>query len=224
MPIVIPLFLSAWYRTLLSAPNETKDREYSRPDITPFQVSQELQKLETIMDQLKAMGHAANFELPNFHKVRMRIDRLYSQRGPDADLQQCISDGCLKASVSQLRLLNRSREQVPPDFTLGTDSSVNFFDLNIEEQASQSVRYILIPWMHNRLHQTYFKARNTLGTGQPSVRGGDEIWFLHGAFSPVVLRRLPTGNYRFMGEAYVHGVMYGEAGAECVTHERITIV
>ncbi|KAK5944387.1 hypothetical protein PMZ80_003668 [Knufia obscura] len=39
---------------------------------------------------------------------------------------------------------------------------------------------------------------------------GDEIWLLLGADMPFILRKLETGMYHFMGEAYVHGVMDGE--------------
>jgi hypothetical protein len=55
------------------------------------------------------------------------------------------------------------------------------------------------------------------------ARVGDEIWLAKGARVPVVLRpegekkRLGAeveegglGPYRFVGDAYVHGVMYGE--------------
>ena len=39
----------------------------------------------------------------------------------------------------------------------------------------------------------------------------DEIWLLRGARVPFILRRLSEDRYRIVGEAYVHGLMYGEA-------------
>ncbi|CAO2649240.1 Nn.00g066250.m01.CDS01 [Neocucurbitaria sp. VM-36] len=39
----------------------------------------------------------------------------------------------------------------------------------------------------------------------------DEIWLLRGARVPFILRRLSENRYRIVGEAYVHGLMYGEA-------------
>jgi hypothetical protein len=39
----------------------------------------------------------------------------------------------------------------------------------------------------------------------------DEIWLLGGARVPFILRQLEDGGYKIIGEAYVHGLMYGEA-------------
>ncbi|KAH7086339.1 heterokaryon incompatibility protein-domain-containing protein [Paraphoma chrysanthemicola] len=53
--------------------------------------------------------------------------------------------------------------------------------------------------------------RGYMGTGPRSLQCGDEVWILHRAGLPMVLRRQPNGNYRFIGEAFVYGVMHGEA-------------
>jgi hypothetical protein len=50
-----------------------------------------------------------------------------------------------------------------------------------------------------------------LGTGPKSLRKDDELWVIAGAPVPFVLRRLPNGNHQVVGEAYVYGVMHGEA-------------
>lgn len=39
----------------------------------------------------------------------------------------------------------------------------------------------------------------------------DEIWILAGARVPLILRQEKGGQYRILGEAYVHGEMYGES-------------
>ncbi|KAL5313189.1 hypothetical protein ACEPPN_018922 [Leptodophora sp. 'Broadleaf-Isolate-01'] len=44
-----------------------------------------------------------------------------------------------------------------------------------------------------------------------SARKGDEVWLIPGSKVPLVLRRVPGKMlYEFLGEAYVHGIMYGE--------------
>jgi hypothetical protein len=74
------------------------------------------------------------------------------------------------------------------------------------------------------LRKRFFRTgRDTLGVGHLSILAGDEIWFLHGTDAPVILRPLENGDYRFMGEAYFHGVMFGEASAECGMPESIMI-
>jgi hypothetical protein len=53
------------------------------------------------------------------------------------------------------------------------------------------------------------KAR--IGTGLQSTRAGDEVWVLAGAPIPCLLRPTGDGRYRLIGEAYIHGIMHGEA-------------
>jgi hypothetical protein len=57
-----------------------------------------------------------------------------------------------------------------------------------------------------------------LGLGPQSVRPGDGVWLVAGSRTPYLLRKKEQdeeGRDRlgFLGEAYVHGVMYGEAAA-----------
>lgn len=63
--------------------------------------------------------------------------------------------------------------------------------------------------------------RGRLGLGPQSVKPGDAVWLLAGSRTPYLLRKhvgegeneSAKGEFRFLGEAYVHGVMYGEAAA-----------
>lgn len=50
-----------------------------------------------------------------------------------------------------------------------------------------------------------------LGVGMQTMRAGDQVWLLSGGRVPYVLRPLENGHYEFQGEAYVHGIMMGEA-------------
>jgi hypothetical protein len=64
---------------------------------------------------------------------------------------------------------------------------------------------------------------NFLGTGPISLKRDDEVWIIHGSQVPFVLRRLPGGNVRLVGEAYVHGVMHGEGMGMELPKRQITI-
>ncbi|KAK5659301.1 hypothetical protein OQA88_1394 [Cercophora sp. LCS_1] len=44
-----------------------------------------------------------------------------------------------------------------------------------------------------------------------SSQTGDEVWILGGSAVPVILRKVSEGCYKLLGQAYVHGVMHGEA-------------
>ncbi|KAF5675871.1 het-domain-containing protein [Fusarium circinatum] len=50
-----------------------------------------------------------------------------------------------------------------------------------------------------------------LGWGLPSTQAGDEVWILEGCRIPCLLRPSGDGRYKLVGEAYVHGIMHGEA-------------
>ncbi|KAF5845495.1 hypothetical protein GGP41_003071 [Bipolaris sorokiniana] len=52
-----------------------------------------------------------------------------------------------------------------------------------------------------------------LGLGPRITAGGDQIWLPMGADTPFVLRPLHDGNFKILGQAYLHGVMHGEAVA-----------
>lgn len=49
-----------------------------------------------------------------------------------------------------------------------------------------------------------------LGFGPHSLAEDDEVWLLVGGKTPFVLRRADEGRYRLVGEAYIHGAMFGE--------------
>lgn len=69
-----------------------------------------------------------------------------------------------------------------------------------------------------------FKTRiGYLGTGPRSLRQDDEVWILNGGGAPFVLRRLPNGNYRLIGEAFVYGVMQGEVHGMGLPRRQIVI-
>ncbi|KAE9362995.1 hypothetical protein N431DRAFT_299754, partial [Stipitochalara longipes BDJ] len=50
-----------------------------------------------------------------------------------------------------------------------------------------------------------------IGMGTYSIQTGDQIWILKGANVPMVRRKWERENFILVGEAYVHGVMHGEA-------------
>jgi Heterokaryon incompatibility protein (HET) len=59
---------------------------------------------------------------------------------------------------------------------------------------------------------------NYLGIGARSARIGDQVWIIPGPSTPFILRPTQNDRYKLMGEAYVHGVMQGEAVAAGSIH------
>lgn len=71
-------------------------------------------------------------------------------------------------------------------------------------------------WRHRFEHiwwlQALFITKNRyLGLGPKSLMSRDQVWILAGADTPLVLRPLSNGRHQLVGEAYVHGIMHGEA-------------
>lgn len=67
--------------------------------------------------------------------------------------------------------------------------------------------------MHGRL--LFTTQDGYLGLASDTVQPGDVIAMFYGGCTPYVLRRTKTetrmGGWSFLGEAYVHGMMDGEA-------------
>ena len=201
-------------------PSKLGSRSFTKTPLTEKSVLAELQRLETSVNQLKCDTRHASTGLPNVDSMRKWIERSSLQSSSDANNVQSIIEGLVKASEEELDLCHRARAHGGPTVDpLGRDPSSSDFDQTFELLKRHFVGNI----GDGRLTRVYFRTGSTLGAGQPSVRAGDEIWFLYGAFAPVILRPLGNGHYRFMGEAYVHGVMYGEAGGESRRHEVIVI-
>ncbi|RYP13288.1 hypothetical protein DL765_006962 [Monosporascus sp. GIB2] len=56
----------------------------------------------------------------------------------------------------------------------------------------------------------FVTAEYYVGHGPLSLAEGDEVWLLNGGRAPFILRKAEGGRYRLVGEAYLHGAMYGE--------------
>lgn len=54
-------------------------------------------------------------------------------------------------------------------------------------------------------------SRGSMGLGCPGVEVNDVICILYGTTVPYVLRPRQNGTMEFVGDAYVHGAMNGEA-------------
>jgi hypothetical protein len=69
-----------------------------------------------------------------------------------------------------------------------------------------------------------------LGMGSRRVRSGDEVWLIGGAPTPFLLRPVSGQDgvgikkFELLGEAYVHGIMYGEAAKGIDDIEGIELV
>lgn len=69
----------------------------------------------------------------------------------------------------------------------------------------------------------FLTRRGRLGLGPRITQGGDQLWLPMGADTPFVLRPLDDGNFRVVGQAYLHGAMQGEATGHLTEHDFASI-
>jgi hypothetical protein len=65
--------------------------------------------------------------------------------------------------------------------------------------------------------------KGTIGMAPWEARKGDLLFILIGCSVPVVLRRRSENSYSFVGEAYIHGFMDGEAVSKSRKRERVVL-
>lgn len=59
-----------------------------------------------------------------------------------------------------------------------------------------------------------------LGLGPGTMEVGDEVWIVESGAMPLIPRPAGSeGEYLLVGEAYVHGIMHGEAVSEDIIRE-----
>ncbi|KAF2261447.1 hypothetical protein CC78DRAFT_619404 [Lojkania enalia] len=90
-------------------------------------------------------------------------------------------------------------------YDIGIEIKRDHYDYKAISSLAPSIKICL--W--NRLY--FLSNDGRVGLGWKSIEIGDEIWILGGSKVPVILRSLGNGVYRFVGQAYVYGIMDGEA-------------
>ncbi|KAF8853909.1 HET-domain-containing protein [Acephala macrosclerotiorum] len=63
-----------------------------------------------------------------------------------------------------------------------------------------------------------------IGVGDATMEQGDLVCVLLGGRTPYILRPVDGGKYRFVGECYLHGIMYGEALEEGLSRKKLFIL
>ncbi|KAI9692796.1 MAG: hypothetical protein M1820_009344 [Bogoriella megaspora] len=85
-----------------------------------------------------------------------------------------------------------------------------------------------VDWFFNKQsvgRKLFSTDKNSIGMGPKSAAIGDEIWMIASTKVPYVLRLVSPAKYELVGEAFVHGIMYGEAWREKQTlRQSITLV
>ena len=100
----------------------------------------------------------------------------------------------------------RKREEIPP--------MANLMAISRDPERLRRIKaydYRRRPVTDAR--RLFLTSRNYMGIATRSIQEGDEVWIMPGATAPVVLREADDQSYILMGEAYVDGIMDGEAAS-----------
>jgi hypothetical protein len=76
----------------------------------------------------------------------------------------------------------------------------------MKQHPITSGEFELLPGQRN----IFYTSTGQMGFGHLSIQEGDQVWISPCSNTPLILRRLVNGNYRFVGEAYVHEIMHDE--------------
>jgi hypothetical protein len=61
-----------------------------------------------------------------------------------------------------------------------------------------------------RYRRPFLSSKGYVGLAPDHVQEGDLIVIFFGGKFPYIIRKTDDGRFIFIGEAYVHGIMYGE--------------
>ena len=73
-----------------------------------------------------------------------------------------------------------------------------------------------LPYTRQLTHSYNFRClvttkKNLIGVSLVETQEGDQIFVLPGGRVPMILRPVDEGKYELVGDAYIHGIMHGEA-------------
>ncbi|CZR57862.1 uncharacterized protein PAC_07751 [Phialocephala subalpina] len=114
------------------------------------------------------------------------------------------------------------RQEVAKDFLL----KISYNTLPRRSSQSSHSRYLLKKQVieaikvNSQVRRLFATDSARLGLGPRTMEEGDEVWIVESGAMPLILRPAGSeGEYLLVGEAYVHGIMHGEAVSEDMIRE-----
>jgi hypothetical protein len=162
-------------------------------------VTKELASLERMIDGMRRLEPRASPFLPDISAIKAATMEL------DVSLVHLALLDSLPRRAADAGLASELKAIIPSESGRGDRAAdvawLSFLQREVFAQIKGSLS-----------KQSYFSTaqHGRIGIGYSSIEVGDEIWLLNGHSAPVILRQLPNGNYLFLGEAYLQGIMRGE--------------
>ncbi|KUJ23875.1 HET-domain-containing protein [Mollisia scopiformis] len=111
-----------------------------------------------------------------------------------------------ETQTSQLIVLNEDE-----DFGPNTPTELLANGQNLPWEIGLEADYMYRKKVCQKMRKLVIISPGGLGLAPDSVAIDDEVWIIAGSQVPFILRPVGENRYKLVGEAYVHGVMHGEA-------------
>ena len=214
--LFFPLLLISLLNASAPVASDTSEVKYAARSVDTQILETSLTRLEKACNDLLQLEPRSAAMLPVIKPMRDSLARM-SQKSTKLDLIQWFSR-CIAHGTTFMPVRARA---------VGLEKELeNLLDprsarLTLEQSATRGAELFLANTMNSLVgrlrRRCIFTTTDSLRTGLASsfsTREGDEVWFLHSASVPVVLRPLDVGHYRLIGVAYIHGIMHGEVAEE----------
>jgi len=136
---------------------------------------------------------------------------------PIADQEHCSARGRSRAGAGSQEAYSILDNEILIQSILQTKG----FEAAMALDLKSSMYVELMRYQKSR--RPFLSDSGYVGLAPGSSEKGDVVVIFRGAKFPYVLRRNGDGTYRFLGEAYVHGIMYGEY-LECPREEETFVL
>lgn len=195
--LFLPQVVVEIFRTHFKLPDSSLSSGSGQPS---SEVGEEVDALGRVIDEICCKEPESSPFLPYVPEIKECMMRR-SVSGAHQILLHSLRQRAIKAGLS-----SDLDDMLPPkNGPRDTDADINSWMTWWQNEFSPTMRAPL-------LAKSFFSTTRTaqLGIGYSSIEVGDEVWLLNGHHMPVVLGQLQSGHYRFLGEAYVPGIMHGE--------------
>jgi hypothetical protein len=182
----------------------------------------------SLLDALNKIDIEASPDSPTLPGTKSSVGNGFSTSSTSGLPDTAYPTGNIKAVEAFWRTLVRDRDTkgVTPPAAVGATHFEPWFKaasgsvsgmLEAMQQGSDETGSRVVPAFHHWVHRASKGSKilrtksGYIGTGPRYMEEGDLICVLYGGQTPFVLRREAWGNYRFIGDCYIHGIMNGEA-------------
>ncbi|KAH7355494.1 heterokaryon incompatibility protein-domain-containing protein [Pyrenochaeta sp. MPI-SDFR-AT-0127] len=188
------------------------------------------------VDEISAVHSACSFRESEaiddrklYETIETCKDLLHKHYNARTQHQEYIGGGSLKSALWRTMIGDLVMAEFPVERAKATQEA--FYNELVDQLALGSGTGLLYESLSGMVtnHAFFITNRGYIGIGSPETRTGDLVWVFYGGKVPFVMRNRVEGDVgeishglTLVGDAYVHGMMDGEAVPD--THKATTVL